>query len=73
MEACATSHYWAREISAFGHDVRMMPARYVKPYVKRNKNNAADLTLIVGHGKHSSSPKWRLAKMPRQYVHIYTL
>ncbi len=31
MEACATSHYWAREISAFGHDVRMMPAGYVKP------------------------------------------
>jgi len=69
MEACATSHYWARKISAFGHEVRMMPARYAKPYVKRNKNEAADLTLIVGH----SSPKWRLAKMSREYVHIYTL
>jgi transposase len=40
MEACASSHYWAREISAFGHDVRMMPAGYVKPYVKRNKCEA---------------------------------
>jgi transposase len=46
MEACATSHYWAREISALGHDVRMMPARYVKPYVKRNKNDMADAEAI---------------------------
>ena len=46
IEACATSHHWAREISALGHDVRMMPARYVKPYVKRNKNDAADAEAI---------------------------
>ena len=46
MEACATSHYWAREITALGHEVRMMPARYVKPYVKRNKNDAADAEAI---------------------------
>ena len=46
MEACASSHYWAREIAALGHDVRMMPARYVKPYVKRNKNDAADAEAI---------------------------
>ena len=46
MEACATSHYWAREISAFGHDVRMMPAGYVKPYVKRSKSDAADAEAI---------------------------
>ena len=36
MEACATSHYWARELRKLGHEVRLMPARYVKPYVKRN-------------------------------------
>ncbi len=42
MEACATSHYWARELAALGHEVRMMPARYVKPYVNRNTNDAAD-------------------------------
>ncbi len=36
MEACATSHHWAREIEALGHQVRLMPPRYVKPYVKRN-------------------------------------
>jgi transposase len=46
IEACATSHHWAREISALGHEVRMMPARYVKPYVKRNKTDAADAEAI---------------------------
>ena len=42
LEACATSHHWAREIAALGHEVRLMPPRYVRPYVKRNKNDAAD-------------------------------
>ena len=46
MEACATAHHWAREITKFGHDARLMPARYVKPYVKRNKNDAADAEAI---------------------------
>jgi transposase len=46
IEACATSHHWAREIVKLGHDVRLMPARYVKPYVKRNKNDAADAEAI---------------------------
>ncbi len=46
MEACATSHHWAREIEASGHRVRFMPPRYVKPYVKRNKNDAADAEAI---------------------------
>ena len=46
MEACATSHHWAREISKFGHEVKLMPPRYVKPYVKRNKNDAADAEAI---------------------------
>jgi transposase len=46
LEACATSHYWGREITALGHEVRMMPARYVKPYVKRNKNDMADAEAI---------------------------
>ena len=46
MEACATSHYWARELAALGHEVRLMPACYVKPYVKRNKNDAADAAAI---------------------------
>jgi transposase len=46
MEACATAHHWAREISALGHEVRLMPPHYVKPYVKRNKNDAADAAAI---------------------------
>jgi transposase len=46
MEACATSHHWAREIKKLGHDVRLMPPGYVKAYVKRNKNDAADAAAI---------------------------
>ena len=40
LEACATAHYWARKLDALGHEVRLMPAQYVKAYVKRNKNDA---------------------------------
>jgi transposase len=46
MEACGTSHHWAREIAKLGHQVRMMPANYVKPYVKRGKNDANDAEAI---------------------------
>jgi len=46
MEACATSHYWARELTKLGHQVRLMPAKDVKAYVKRNKNDAADAAAI---------------------------
>jgi len=42
MEACASAHYWARELKKLGHDVRLMPAKDVKAYVKRNKNDAVD-------------------------------
>jgi transposase len=46
MEACATSHHWARELRKLGHDVRLMPPSYVKAYVKRGKNDAADAEAI---------------------------
>jgi len=46
MEACATAHYWARELTKLGHQVRLMPAKDVKAYVKRNKNDAADAAAI---------------------------
>ena len=47
MEACATAHFWARELAALGHDVRLMPAQYVKAYVKRGKNDAADAAAAI--------------------------
>jgi transposase len=46
IEACASSHYWSRELQALGHTVRLMPAAYVKPYVKRQKNDATDAEAI---------------------------
>jgi transposase len=46
IEACATSHHWSRELKAYGHTVRLMPPVYVKPYVKRQKNDAADAEAI---------------------------
>ncbi len=46
MEACGTSHYWAREMIRLGHQVRLMPPAYVKPYVKRGKTDANDAEAI---------------------------
>ncbi len=46
IEACASSHHWSREIQALGHTVRLMPPAYVKPYVKRHKNDATDAEAI---------------------------
>ena len=46
IEACASSHYWSRELRALGHTVRLMPPAYVKPYVKRQKNDATDAEAI---------------------------
>src|ERR1700688_2415104 len=51
MEACATAHYWARELMKLGHLVRLMPAKDVKAYVKRNKNDAADAEAICEAGR----------------------
>jgi transposase len=46
LEACGTSTYWARELTALGHDARLIPPAYAKPYVRRNKNDAADAKAI---------------------------
>ena len=46
IEACASSHHWSRELKAFGHTVKLMPPAYVKPYVKRQKNDATDAEAI---------------------------
>ena len=46
MEACGSAHYWARELAAMGHEVVLMPPAYIKPYVKRGKNDALDAAAI---------------------------
>ena len=46
IEACASSHYWSRELRALGHTVQLMPPAYVKPYVKRQKNDSTDAEAI---------------------------
>ena len=46
MEACASAHHWARKLASFGHTVRLMAPQFVKPYVKSNKNDAADAEAI---------------------------
>jgi transposase len=45
VEACASAHYWARELTGLGHIVRLMPAAYVKPYAKRGKSDAIDAVM----------------------------
>ena len=46
MEACSSAHYWARELAAMGHEVVLMPPAYIKPYVKRGKNDAVDAAVV---------------------------
>jgi hypothetical protein len=47
MEACGSAHYWARRITGLGHEVRLLPAHYVKAYVKRNKTDRADAAALL--------------------------
>ena len=63
IEACASSHHWSRALTALGHTVRLMPPAYVKPYVKRQKNDAADAEAIceaVTRANHAESGTRRL-------------
>jgi transposase len=46
IEACGGSHHWARQLRSFGHEVKLVPPQYVKPYVKRGKNDAADAVAL---------------------------
>jgi transposase len=46
LEACGSAHYWACELMALGHEVRIMPPAYVKPYIRRQKNDASDAAAI---------------------------
>ncbi|SRR5712692_6081862 len=60
MEACSGAHHWARKLTTYGHTVRLIAAQFVKPYVKTNKNDAADAEAILV--KRSADPtrdSWR--------------
>ena len=59
IEACATAHHWARELRALGHEVRLIPPAYVKPYVRRNKSDAKDAAAIWRTIDPPSSPRFR--------------
>src|SRR5215831_17023085 len=63
IEACASSHYWSRELQALGHTVRLMPPAYVKPYVKRHKNDAADAKRL--RSRHPAKHALRADQDPR--------
>ena len=65
MEACATAHHWARELTKLGHEVRLMPAKDVKAYVKRNKNDAADAEAIC-EAVRRPTMRFVMVKSPEQ-------
>src|SRR5258706_2504699 len=60
IEACASAHHWSRELQALGHTVRLIPPAYVKPYVKRQKNDAADAEAISTPSGPRPMPRWSL-------------
>jgi len=60
MEACASAHYWGRQIGALGHEVKLVPPIYVKPFVKRQKNDSADAEAIV---EAASRPTMRFVEV----------
>ena len=69
IEACASSHYWSRELQALGHTVRLMPPAYVKPYVKRLKNDATDAEAIrkgPSLGVPAAAPRFNESRMPER-------
>ena len=71
LEACASAHHWAREIAALGHDVRLIPPIYVKPFVKRQKNDAADAEAIAEAATRATMRT--VAVKDLSLIHIYNL
>src|SRR6516225_4788060 len=63
IEACASSHHWSRRLQGLGHTVRLMPPAYVKPYVKRQKNDATDAEAIA---RRSAGPTCGLCRPRHQ-------
>ena len=68
VEACSSAHHWGRELTALGHDVRLMPPAYVKPYVKRQKNDAADAAAICEAVTRPTISSSTTAALPRGHV-----
>ena len=71
IEACASSHHWSRELQALGHTVRLMPPAYVKPYVKRHKNDATDAEAKRAGGSTIypvSVRRWRPLWLPASLI-----
>lgn len=64
IEACATAHFWARELCRLGHDVRLIPPQYVKAYLKRGKNDAADAAAIREAVSRPGSPSITIPHSP---------
>ena len=64
IEACASSHHWSGELQALGHTVRPMPPAYVKPYVKRQKNDAADAEAIVASANRAARRSFSTSTSP---------
>src|SRR4249920_3704709 len=69
IEACASAHHWSRELQALGHTVRLMPPAYVKPYVKRHKNDAADAEAIC-EAVTRANMRFVATKMPEQQSYL---
>jgi transposase len=70
LEACGSAHHWARELAKLGHDARLMPPSYVKAYVRRQKNDAADAAAILRSG-HSAFDAIRADTVDRQSSRSY--
>lgn len=68
MEACGSAHYWARKLESLGHSVRLIPPQYVKPFVKRNKNDAADAEAICEAVTRPNMPTVPIKNVEQQAI-----
>ncbi len=68
MEACGSAHFWARKLVEFGHSPRLIPPQYVKPFVKTNKNDAADAAAIVIAARQPDMPTVTVKSLEQQAV-----
>ena len=68
MEACGSAHYWARKFMAMGHEVMLIPPQYVKPFVKRNKNDAADAEAICEAVTRPNMPSVPVKSVEQQAI-----